>query len=120
MPNKFLFDLLYHDGPLTSVFEVTDGLLEIWDWQYLDADKNAHVWLRYNTTPENLKRFIRNEINSYELVTSGMNHFKVVLDGQIEIVEEVSCPITEIPKNESQFDYMFAIEPDTIKEFVNA
>lgn len=117
MSNKFLFDLLYHDGPLTSVFEVTDDLLEIWDWQYVDADKNAHVWLRYNTTPENLKRYIRNEINSYELATSGSNHFKVVIDGKIEIIEEVSCPVTEIPKNEYQFEYGFTIEPTTIRKY---
>jgi hypothetical protein len=84
MSQKFLFDLIFHDGPLTSVFEV-DGAITVYDWicQYEDI---GHDWHIFKVNAIDLKRYIRGEIKFIQLVESTTDSCFIRFDTNLDIL----------------------------------
>ena len=119
---EYIFDLLYHDGPLTSVFRTGEGAdcYTIWDWQFQIDDK-YHVWNTFNITRDILIKYLRKEISFTNLIKGSTNHKSNILDETATTISTVDIDVINcLPENEYMFDIsMVGPHGMTIFDFMN-
>lgn len=73
----------------------------------------------FNISPDNLKRYLRNEIQFKEFVSSGSNFKQVELNGAIETIGEKVITVEEAANNDYKFDFSYTCQPDIIRKYLD-
>jgi hypothetical protein len=101
-------DLLYHEGPLLSVFK--DALSDnYYFYKWSDCDDKAHRWLVFKVTIKNLKAFFDRQISIRQLILEQPFSYFLDLDTHLEpiyiaLVAVANMPKSYLPKQDSFFD----------------
>ena len=113
-----LFDLMWHDGPLTSVFRKGENLLEIYDW--IDQTEKTNIWNVFNVSDVSLLSYVKNEISFTDLIKLGTTFSQVEFDNNLD---EVSCKEIKledaIPEKDYTFDITISNNEDKIRKFID-
>ncbi len=101
-------DLLYHDGPLLSVFkdELTNSL---YFYKWSDCDENAHRWLVFKVFTSDLKAFFEKKYSLRDLVLAQPFVYALDLDNDlipqnILLLSTQNMPKNYLPDKDSHFD----------------
>ena len=101
-------DLLYHEGPLLSVFK--DALSDnYYFYKWSDCDDKAHRWLVFKVTIKNLKAFFDRQISIRQLILEQPFSYFLDLDTHLEpiyiaLVAVANMPKSYLPEQDSFFD----------------
>jgi hypothetical protein len=101
-------DLLYHEGPLLSVFK--DALSEnFYLYKWSDCDEKAHRWLVFKVSIKGLKTFFDKQISLRQLILEQPFSYFIDLDNQLEpaniaLVSALNMPKNYLPELDSFFD----------------
>jgi hypothetical protein len=101
-------DLLYHEGPLLSVFK--DALSDnYFFYKWSDCNDKAHRWLVFKVTIKNLKAFFDKNISIRQLILEQPFSYFLDLDAFLEpinitLVAVANMPKTYLPEQDSYFD----------------
>jgi hypothetical protein len=101
-------DLLYHEGPLLSVFKDTlSDNYYLYKWS--DCDDKAHRWLVFKVSIKGLKTFFDKQISIRELILEQPFSYFLDLDDQLEainiaLVATANMPKNYLPEQDSYFD----------------
>lgn len=99
---KHIFDILYHDGPYTSVFQ-NDTNYTIWNWSF-DRSKYS-FWNTFDVTRDILIKYLRKEISFYELVKNATNHKSNMVDAKSDVISSVDIEIKDcLPENDYTYE----------------
>jgi hypothetical protein len=91
-------DLLYHEGPLLSVFK--DALSDnYYFYKWSDCDDKAHRWLVFKVTLKNLKAFFDKQISIRQLILEQPFSYFLDLDNELEPVNIVLVAVANMPKS---------------------
>ena len=90
-------DLLYHEGPLLSVFK--DGLSDNFHfYKWSDCDSVAHRWLVFKVTINHLKMFFDKLISIRQLIMEQPFSYFLDLDDDLKPIHIVVVPTHNIPQ----------------------
>jgi hypothetical protein len=101
-------DLLYHEGPLLSVFK--DALSDnFYLYKWSDCDDKAHRWLVFKVSVKGLKSFFDGQISIRHLILAQPFSYFLDLDNQLEpvniaLVASANIPKNYLPEEDSYFD----------------
>ena len=101
-------DLLYHEGPLLSVFK--DALSDnYYLYKWSDCDEKAHRWLVFKVTIKGLKTFFDKQMSIRGLILEQPFSYFLDLDDQLEainiaLVATANMPKNYLPEQDSYFD----------------
>jgi hypothetical protein len=101
-------DLLYHEGPLLSVFK--DALSDnYYLYKWSDCDDKAHRWLVFKVSTKGLKTFFDKQISIRGLILEQPFSYFLDLDDQLEainiaLVATANMPKNYLPEQDSYFD----------------
>jgi hypothetical protein len=91
-------DLLYHEGPLLSVFK--DALSDnYYFYKWSDCDDKTHRWLVFKVTFKNLKAFFDKQISIRQLILEQPFSYFLDLDNELEPVNIVLVAVANMPKS---------------------
>ena len=91
-------DLLYHEGPLLSVFK--DALSDtFYFYKWSDCDDKAHRWLVFKTPTKDLISFFDKKISLKQLILEQPFSYFLDLNHQLDPLSIVVLPSAKIPKN---------------------
>jgi hypothetical protein len=103
-------DLLYHEGPLLSVFK--DALSDnFYFYKWSDCDEKAHRWLVFKVTTKSLISFFDKQISLKQLILEQPFSYLLDLDNNLEslnivIVSTHNMPKNYLPEQDSFFDVL--------------
>ena len=90
-------DLDYFEGPSLSLFKSEeDNALYLFDW--VDCAKNAHRWLVYTVSPQQLTQFIARKLSRYDLVSIEKKVNIVDLSSDFMLLQAYSVKISDLPQ----------------------
>jgi hypothetical protein len=101
-------DLLYHEGPLLSVFK--DALSDnFYFYKWSDRDEKTHRWLVFKVSHKALSQFFDKKLSLRQLITEQPFSYLLDIDNNIEpiqivIVSTPNMPKTYLPDADSYFD----------------
>jgi hypothetical protein len=101
-------DLLYHEGPLLSVFK--DALSDnFYLYKWSDCDDKAHRWLVFKVSIKGLKSFFERQISIRQLILDQPFSYFLDLDNQLEpvniaLVASANIPQNYLPEQDSYFN----------------
>ena len=101
-------DLLYHEGPLLSVFKdhFSDNFY-LYKWS--DCDEKANRWLVFKVSIADLKAFFDKKISIRQMILAQPFSYFLDLDNQLDplsivIVSTQNMPKSYLPEQDSFFD----------------
>ena len=101
-------DLLYHEGPLLSVFKdrFSDNYY-LYKWS--DCDENSNRWLVFKASIPNLKAFFDKKISLRQMILDQPFSYFLDLDNQLAphsiiVVPTQNLPKSYLPQQDSYFD----------------
>ncbi len=101
-------DLLYHEGPLLSVFK--DALSDnFYFYKWSDCDDKAHRWLVVKVSVQSLKTFFDKQVSIRQLILEQPFSYFLDLDNNLDplsivIVSTPNMPKSYLPEQDSYFD----------------
>ena len=101
-------DLLYHEGPLLSVFkDALSGNYYLYKWS--DCDEKAHRWLIFKAAINDLSDFFDKKISLKSLISAQPFAFFLDLNDSLDplsivIVSNQNIPKNYLPEEDSYFD----------------
>ena len=101
-------DLLYHEGPLLSVFkDKFSNNYYLYKWS--DCDDTAHRWLVFKVSIEDLNAFFEKQISLRQIILDLPFSYFLDLDNQlaplsIVVVSTENIPKRYLPEEDSYFD----------------
>jgi hypothetical protein len=101
-------DLLYHEGPLLSVFK--DALYgNYYFYKWSDCDEKGHRWLTFKVSIKGLNDFFDKKTSLKELILEQPFSYIIDLDNdinpsQITLVSVENIPKSYLPESDSYFD----------------
>lgn len=101
-------DLLYHEGPLLSVFK--DNLYgNYYFYKWSDCDDKAHRWLVFKVSLKDLNDFFKKKISLIQLILEQPFSYVIDLDNdinpiQITLVSVENIPKSYLPESDSYFN----------------
>ena len=101
-------DLLYHEGPLLSVFK--DALSDnYYFYKWSDCDTKAHRWLVFKVHIKGLKAFFDKKLSIKQLILEQPFSYMLDLDTHLEpiniaVVSASNIPKSYLPEQDSYFD----------------
>lgn len=101
-------DLLYHEGPLLSVFkDEFTGSLYFYKWS--DSDEKAHRWLVFKVLNPDLKAFFEKKYSLRDLVIAQPFVYALDLDNDLKpqnifLLSTQNIPKSYLPDKDSHFD----------------
>ena len=101
-------DLLYHEGPLLSVFK--DALSDnFYLYKWSDCDEKAHRWLVFKVSVKRLKAFFDKQTSIQQLILDQPFSYFIDLDNRFEpiniaLVATDRMPKSYLPDKDSYFD----------------
>ncbi len=101
-------DLLYHEGPLLSVFK--DALSDnFYLYKWSDCDAKAHRWLVFKVSTKDLKSFFDGQTSIRQLILGQPFSYFLDLDNQLEpisiaLVASANIPQNYLPDQDSYFN----------------
>ncbi len=101
-------DLLYHEGPLLSVFK--DALSDnYYFYKWSDCDDKAHRWLVFKVAIKHLKAFFDKQISIRQLILEQPFSYFLDLDTYLEpiniaLVAVANMPESYLPEQDSYFE----------------
>lgn len=111
-------DLVYYDGPITSVFSSKHNEAYIYDW--VDSNDEVNRWLVYQINISALKMFIEGKLSHLNFIYSAQNSvFIVDIDNECNIKKcKISnlnaIPSDYLPEKEVFFDEELCPDKETI------
>jgi hypothetical protein len=101
-------DLLYHEGPLLSVFK--DALSDnFYFYKWSDCDDKAHRWLVFKVSIQSIKSFFDKQLSLRQLILEQPFSYFLDLDNNLDplsivIVSSHTMPKSYLPEQGSFFD----------------
>ena len=101
-------DLLYHEGPLLSVFK--DNFSDnFYLYKWSDCDEKAHRWLVFKASFKNLTAFFDKQMSLRHIILDQPFTYLLDLDNNLDplsivIVSTHNIPKTYLPEPDSYFD----------------
>ena len=90
-------DLDYFEGPSLSLFKSEeDNSLYLFDW--VDCDNEAHRWLVYAVSPQQLTQFIARKLSRYDLFFGEKKVNIVDLASNFRLIQAYSAKISVLPQ----------------------
>ena len=82
-----LGDLLYHEGPLLSLFQDRNKPENYYFYKWTDCDQVCNRWLVFPVSLENLRAFLHQELSLKNLVFKNSYIFLIDLNNELEQVQ---------------------------------
>ena len=101
-------DLLYHEGPLLSVFkDYSSDNFYLYKWS--DCDEKANRWLVFKVSTESLRAFFDKKISLRQIILDLPFSYFLDLDNALDplsiiIVSTQNMPKNYLPEQDSYFD----------------
>ena len=101
-------DLLYHEGPLLSLFK--DALSDnFYFYKWSDCDDKSHRWLVFKVSIKSLKAFFDKQQSIRQLILEQPFSYFLDLDNNLDplsivIVSTPNMPKSYLPEQDSYFD----------------
>lgn len=114
---KRVADLIYHEGPLLSLFrnERSENLLFYW----CDSDSTANRWLAIRVSDQILDDYLAKRTSLYSIVTAPRDAFVYVvdIDGEgvfktVQIISPRGLPSDYVPNEDSFYEF----EPQILRQ----
>lgn len=121
----FLFHLMYHEGPLSSVFSYDDNHVIIFDWISSEPEKSGHRWVKAIIEKENVSRYIYGAITFreiFELSATATSYSDIIIgDDAIEIASEkkpISALLSDPDYGNYKYDPNYTTDDDKVKAWM--
>ena len=121
-----LFDLMWHDGPLTSVsYNINDGIeqYDLYDWQCIDDGRN--VWAVLTISPDTLLDYVEGRISLKKLYEiTPWDNITLYFQGGIQkdeykpVTEYVGYLMKHVTESYFTFDYVLDEDVRKIKDWI--
>ncbi len=101
-------DLLYHEGPLLSLFKDKNNSDNYYLYKWADNDENYNRWLVFHVNKEDLRRFFFQELSLKQLLLLNSFVFLIDIDNNLNIeqyliVAQQELPSSYFPKENSYY-----------------
>lgn len=90
-------DLLYHEGPLLSLFRDKVQLSEFYLFKWADCDENCNRWLVFKSSSESLRGFLYKEYSLLQLVDKNPFVFLIDIDEDLNHVRQYIANTSSLP-----------------------
>ncbi|WP_373514163.1 hypothetical protein [Persicitalea sp.] len=93
-----LGDLLYHEGPLLSLFVNSDDSNSYYLYKWTDCDETVNRWLVVQLSSNELKKFFDKKKSLRAIFQTNPKLYLVDIDNQVAVKRVQSCPATALPE----------------------
>lgn len=99
-------DLLYHEGPLLSLFQDRNKPKNYYIYKWSDSDEQCNRWLVFPVSTENLRGFLYQELSLKNLIFKNSYVFLIDINNEIEqvqclVVAKEDIPTSYLPRENS-------------------